>query len=54
MRRKRVTEIEQETFTPLIFTTIRGMGKECVIYSNKKKEVYSKTMAWIRAIKYLF
>ena len=29
---KRVTEIEQGTFTPLIFTTTGGMGKECLIY----------------------
>ena len=54
---KRMTEIEQGTFTPLIFTTTGGMGKECLIYhsglaeliANTKGEVYSKTMAWISA-----
>ena len=55
---KRVTEIEQGTFTPLIFTTTgETVGKECLTYhsrlveliANKKGEVYSKTMAWIRA-----
>ena len=57
MYSKRVTEIEQGTFTPLIFATTGEMGKECLIYhsrlseliNNKKGEVYSKTMAWIRA-----
>ena len=32
---KRVTEIEQGTFTPLIFTTTGGMGKECLIYHSR-------------------
>ena len=57
MYSKRVTEIEQGTFTTLIFTTTRVMGNDCLIYhsrlaeliSNKKGEVYSKTMAWIKA-----
>ena len=54
---KRVTEIEQGTFTPLIFITTGRMRKECFIchsrlaelIANKKGEVYTKTMAWIRA-----
>ena len=54
---QRVTEIEQGTFTPLIFTTTGGMGEECKKYhsrlaeliSLKKGECYSKTMAWIKA-----
>ena len=35
MYSKRVTEIEQGTFTPLIFTTTGGMGKECLIYHSR-------------------
>ena len=54
---KRVTEIEQATFTPLVFTTTGGMGEECLKYhsrlaeliTNKKGEVYSQTISWIRA-----
>ena len=57
MYTRRVTDIEQGTFTPLIFTTTGGMGEECQRYhsrlaellANKKGERYSKTMAWIRA-----
>ena len=45
------------TFTPLIFTTTGGMGKECLNYhsrlaeliANKKGEDYAKTISWIRA-----
>ena len=57
MCNQRVTDIEQGTFTPLIFTTTGGMGEECKKYHSrlaeliaiKKGEKYSKTMAWIRA-----
>ena len=35
MYSKRVTEIEQGTFTPLIFTTTGGMGNECLIYHSR-------------------
>ena len=57
MYNQRVTDIEQGTFTPLIFTTTGGMGEECKKYHSrlaeliaiKKGEKYSKTMAWIRA-----
>ena len=53
----RVTEIEQGTFTPLIFANWRnGKGVSHIsqsrlseLIANKKGEVYSKTMAWIRA-----
>ncbi len=31
---QRVTDIEQGTFTPLIFTTTRGMGEECEKYHS--------------------
>ena len=54
---RRVLEIEQGTFTPLVFTTTGGMGKECVRYHSrlaelvaiKKGEDYATTMSWIRA-----
>lgn len=53
----RVLEIEQGSFTPLIFSATGGMGTECKIYhkrlaeliSIKKCETYSTTMSWIRA-----
>ena len=48
--RRRVMEIEQGTFTPLVFTTTGGMPDECVKYhsrlaeliANKKGESYLK------------
>ena len=53
----RVLDIEHGTFTPLIFTTTDGMGKECLNYHSrlaeliaiKKGEDYAKTISWIRA-----
>ena len=47
---ERVMEIEQGTFTPLVFTTTGGMADECVKYhsrlaeliANKKGESYLK------------
>ena len=50
-------EIEQGTFTPLVFTTTGGMADECVRYhnrlaeliANKKGESYSSAISWIRA-----
>ena len=44
----RVTEIEQGTFTPVVFTTTGGMADECLRYhsrlaellSAKKQEIY--------------
>ena len=54
-------EIEQGTFTPLVFTTTGGMTDECVVYhsryhsrlveliANKKGEIYSSAFSWIRA-----
>ena len=55
--RKKVIEIEQGTFTPLVFTTTGGMADECVKYhsrveeliANKKGESYSSAISWIRA-----
>ena len=54
---RRVLDIEHGTFTPLIFTSTGGMGKECLQYhsrlaqliSIKKGENYAKTISWIRA-----
>ena len=55
----RVTEIEQGTFTPLVFTTTTtgGMADECLRYhsrlaellSAKKQESYATTISWVRA-----
>ena len=53
----RVTEIEQGTFTPLVFTTTGGMADECLRYhsrlaellSAKKQESYATTILWVRA-----
>ena len=53
----RVLDIEHGTFTPLIFTTTGGIGKECLNYHSrlaeliaiKKGEDYAKTISWIRA-----
>ena len=52
----RVLEVEQGTFTPLVFTTTGGMSDECQRYhsrlaeliSAKKQENYTTTMSWIR------
>ena len=53
----RVTEIEQGTFTPLVFTTTGGMADECLRYhsrlaellSAKKQESYATAISWVRA-----
>ena len=53
----RVTEIEQGTFTPLVFTTTGGMADECLRYhsrlaellSAKKQESYAPTISWVWA-----
>ena len=52
----RVLEVEQGTFTPLVFTTTGWMSDECQRYhsrlaeliSTKKQENYATTMSWIR------
>ena len=43
---ERVMEIEQGTFTPLVFTATGGMADES---ANKKGESYSSAISWIRA-----
>ena len=52
-----VLEVEQVTFTPLVFSTTGGMAVECERYhsrlaelvATKKGESYATTMSWIRA-----
>ena len=52
----RIIEVENGTFTPLVFTTTGGMSQECQRYhsrlaeliSSKKQEDYATTIAWIR------
>ncbi len=42
------------SFTPLVFATTGGMGKEATTFykadliAKKKKSLYSSTLAWIR------
>ena len=53
----RILEVEQATFTPLVFSTTGGMAVECKRYhsrlaelvATKKGESYATTMSWIRA-----
>ena len=50
-------EVEQGTFTPLVFTTTCGMAEECKRYHSrlaellaiKKGEDYATTVSWLRA-----
>ena len=55
----RIRKVENGSFTPLVFATTGGMGREATLLykrlaskiSQKKKKkntMYSKTMAWIR------
>ena len=54
---RRVLDVEQGSFTPLVFTTTGGMGRECQRYHcrlaelicAKKGEQYAQTISWIRA-----
>ena len=53
----RVMEVEQGTFTPLVFTTTGRMAEECKRYHNrlaellaiKKGEDHTSTVSWLRA-----
>ena len=53
-----ILEVEQATFTPLIFSTTGGMAAECKRYhsrlaellATKTGESYATTMSWIRAM----
>ena len=52
----RIREVENGSFTTLVFATTGGMGREATLLykrlvdkiSEKKNAMYSKTMAWIR------
>ncbi|XP_048582338.1 uncharacterized protein LOC5520811 isoform X1 [Nematostella vectensis] len=53
----RVLEVEQASFTPLVFGSTGGMASECQqfhsrlaeLIAEKKGELYSTTVSWIRA-----
>ena len=53
----RILEVEQATFTPLVFSSTGRMVAECTQYhsrlaelvATKKGESYATTMSWIRA-----
>ena len=52
----RIREVENGSFTPLVFATTGGMGREATLFykhladqiSKKNNTTYCKTMAWIR------
>ena len=52
----RIREVEQASFTPLVFTTTGGMVKEAVVFyrrladqlSHRTSTLYSHTLAWMR------
>ena len=54
---RRVLEVEQGTFTPLVFTSTGGMADECKRFHSRLAEVlalkkgddYATTISWIRA-----
>ena len=53
---RRVLEVENATFTPLIFTTNGGMGNECIAFYSRIAKLLaekwdmdsSQTTAWVR------
>jgi hypothetical protein len=53
---ERIIQVEQGTFTPLVFTTSGGMSKECArfyarlasLISEKRGESYAITTSWLR------
>ena len=53
---ERIIQVEQGTFTPLVFTTSGGMSRECSrfysrlahLISEKRGESYSNTTTWLR------
>ena len=61
MYERRVMEVEQASFTPLVFTTTGGMGRKCLRFhsrlaeqiSLKKGGDYAKTLTWIRGKAFL-
>ena len=55
---RRVSNVEHGLFTPLVFTTAGGVGKDCIRYHSrlaelvaaKKGEHNSQTISWIQAM----
>ena len=55
-RKERILEVENGTFTPLVFGTNGGMGKECGKFLKqlsehlaiKSDESYAHTVTWLR------
>ena len=53
---KRVIDVEMGSFTPLVFGTNGGMGKECKLFlsnladklSRKNGESYASAISWLR------
>ena len=53
---RRIIEVEKATFTPLVFSTSGGMGKEAVSFhkrlalliSLKRGDLYSNVMSYVR------
>ena len=53
---QRVQEVERDVFTPLVFSTSGGMGRECTVFyrrmadllSRKRDKPYSVKMGWLR------
>ena len=53
---ERVREVEHASFTPLIFSTSGGMGRQAEVFykrlvsmiAKKRDEPYSRVMGWIR------
>ena len=59
----RIREVEYAVFTPLVFSTTGGMGKEITIIvykrlaellAQKRKSEYGITLAWTHAIHLIF
>ena len=52
----KITEVENGTFTPLVFTATGGMSQQCQrchsrldeLISSKKQEDHATTITWIR------
>ena len=56
MYNQRVLEVENGTFTPLVFNVYGGMGRECQVFykrlssmlAEKRDDSYSQVASWIR------
>lgn len=56
MYERRVLEIEQSSFTPLVFSVTGGMADECSLFykrlaslvADKREQSYSHTLDWLR------